>query len=81
LLSLKTELENNPTIGSHVSQNVYKIRMAISAKGKGKSGGARIISYVYMKNKQVFLLTIYDKSEKENISEKDLRAFIGELNL
>lgn len=51
--SLKTELEvlghelsEEPTLGTPLGNDVYKIRLAVSSKGKGKSGGARIISYL-----------------------------------
>ena len=54
--------------------------MAIRAKGKGKSGGARIITLVRVVNETVYLLDIYDKSEKEDISEKELAKLILEAN-
>ena len=47
--------------------------MAISSKGKGKSGGARVITYVQIVNETIFLVAIYDKSEVENISEMDIQ--------
>jgi hypothetical protein len=50
--------------------------LAIKSKGKGKSGGARVITYVQVINKTIFLLSIYDKSEKENISDKELIAIL-----
>ncbi|EMM95199.1 PF06296 domain protein [Leptospira interrogans serovar Zanoni str. LT2156] len=56
--------------------NYYKIRIPITSKGKGKSGGARVISCVVFVEKTVFLVSIYDKSEKENISDKDLEKII-----
>lgn len=84
--SLKTEyaslidsLEINPTQGTPLAHNCYKIRIAIASKGKGKSGGARIITNVYVKGKTVYLLTIYDKSEMENISDKELLELLKEL--
>jgi hypothetical protein len=46
--------------------------MAITSKGKGKSGGARIITFVKISQTTVYLLSIYDKSDKENISDKEL---------
>jgi hypothetical protein len=50
--------------------------MAISSKGKGKSGGARIITYLQILAHTVYLLSIYDKSEKENISDKELKELL-----
>lgn len=49
LLALIEELEDNARIGVSLGGNVRKIRMAIKSKEKGKSGGARVISYVYLK--------------------------------
>ncbi len=46
--------------------------MAISSKGKGKSGGSRVITCVKVVNEDIYLLAIYDKSDKENISDKEL---------
>ena len=67
---LYKELMENPTMGDKISDDVRKIRMAIASKGKGKSGGARIISctvLVEVRFTKIYLLTIYDKSEQENI--------------
>ena len=72
---LYTELITNPTMGDKVGDDVRKIRMAIASKGKGKSGGARIISctvLVDVENTEIYLLTIYDKSEQENISKEKI---------
>ena len=60
--NLLNELESNPTLGDKVIENCYKVRMAITSKNKGKSGGARVITYVYTAHKTVYLLSIYDKS-------------------
>ena len=45
LLELNEQLEENPTLGTSLGNDIYKIRLAIISKGKGKSGGARIISF------------------------------------
>jgi len=69
-------LEQKPTSGTSIGNNCYKIRMAIASKGKGKSGGARMITYVRVVKKTVFLMDIYDKSEQANISNKELLMLI-----
>ncbi len=56
------------------------MRLAITAKGKGKSGGARIITCVIKVEETVFLVTAYDKSEKENVTDKELKELVKELN-
>lgn len=61
-----------PTLGISLGNNCYKIRMAIASKGKGKPGGARIVTHFYVANNTVFLLSIYHKSDKDNISDNEL---------
>jgi mRNA-degrading endonuclease RelE of RelBE toxin-antitoxin system len=73
---LLDDLDNNPTTGTPLGNDCYKIRIAIASKGKGKSGGARVITYVLVTNKTVFLLDIFDKSEQENITDKELLLLI-----
>ena len=67
IAKLIDSLETNPTIGTDLGQNIYKIRMAISGTNKGKSGGARVITYVVVVNKTVFLTEIYLKSEQDSL--------------
>jgi len=43
LLELVFQLKENPVQGNSIGNNCYKIRLAIASKGKGKSGGARVI--------------------------------------
>lgn len=81
LAILGKELSKNPTIGKSLGKDCYKIRLSIRSKGKGKSGGARIITYIITENKEVILLTIYDKQVKSDISEKELAELLNELNL
>lgn len=73
------KLQQNPTYGTPIGNNCYKIRLAIASKNKGKSGGARVITYVLIDNNTVFLITIYDKSGQENISTKELDALLKEI--
>jgi hypothetical protein len=72
LVALITKLEENPTTGTELGNHCYKIRLAITSKGKGKSGGARIITYVHISAQNVYLLAVYDKSEMENITDKEI---------
>jgi hypothetical protein len=81
LKQLQKDLLENPILGTALGNNVYKIRMAITSKGKGKSGGARVISYVYVQGEQIFLLSIYDKSDKENVTDNEIKAFLKSLPL
>lgn len=72
LLDLIQELKENPEIGTSIGQSCFKIRLSIASKNKGKSGGARIITNFVVTEDIVYLLSIYDKSEKENLSDKEL---------
>ena len=78
---LGKELQENPTLGTPLGHECYKIRLAIKSKGKGKSGGARIITYLITRNKEVILLAIYDKQVKDNISENELKELLDDLGL
>jgi mRNA-degrading endonuclease RelE of RelBE toxin-antitoxin system len=69
---LISHLEVNPFEGTSLGKNFYKIRLRISSKGIGKSGGARIISCVKKVKGVVYLASIYDKSERPSITDKDL---------
>jgi mRNA-degrading endonuclease RelE of RelBE toxin-antitoxin system len=80
LAKLNKDLLMNPTSGTSLGNNTYKIRIAIKSKGKGKSGGARVITYLISENKEIYLLTIYDKAELDSIDEKTLKSIIKHLN-
>jgi mRNA-degrading endonuclease RelE of RelBE toxin-antitoxin system len=70
------ELKEVPEKGTSIGHNCYKIRLAIASKGKGKSGGARIITHLIFKDNTVYLLSIYDKSEIANLNDKDILELI-----
>jgi mRNA-degrading endonuclease RelE of RelBE toxin-antitoxin system len=72
LTELVLILKENPRHGTDLGNSCFKIRIAIASKGKGKSGGARIISHFYIHEETVILLSIYDKSEQADISEKQI---------
>jgi hypothetical protein len=79
---LQSHLVEHPDAGDVIrgAGGVRKIRWA--AGGKGKSGGVRVIYYWAKANEQTFLLTLYGKGEKENLSAEDLRRvakLLGEL--
>ena len=72
LRELRKDLCQNPTMGTPIGRSCYKIRLAIDSKGKGKSGGARVITHYYIHGNTVYLLSIYDKDEQESISEEKI---------
>lgn len=83
LIEFSAGLELNPKQGILITDNTYKIRLAVKSKGKGKSGGIRIITYLHIEvsadETEVYLLSIYDKSDYENISDKILKQLINSI--
>lgn len=75
--ALIERLESTPEQGIPLGNNCFKIRMAIKSKGKGKSGGARLITNVVVLESTVYLLSIYDKADKENLTDKELQALLA----
>lgn len=63
IAELGKELEQRPESGKHLGHNLYKIRLTITSKGRGKSGGARVITYIISNDEEVWLISIYDKAE------------------
>lgn len=87
LQDLEKQLYENPELGTSLGNDCFKIKLAVKSKGKGKSGGVRIITNVVIRIKQkeentkiVGLITIYDKSEYENISDYELKLLLIELD-
>lgn len=71
---------NNIDLGG----GVYKYRLAVKSKNKGKSGGLRIVSFeilVTERQKNIILLTIYDKSEQSSISKKEIASILKDEGL
>lgn len=90
LEQLQVQLLENPRMGVMITENLYKIRLAVKSKGRGKSGGMRVITYVWEISVEIvededksetiiFLASIYDKSEDENISDKEIARLIEEI--
>ncbi len=79
LLQLQHNLLNNPTLGEPLGKDCYKIRLSIASKGKGKSGGARVITCVKIINEIIFMVAIYDKSEMENIDDNVLKERLNKI--
>ena len=86
--ALKEEIETNPNIGVSLGEGLRKIRLNISSKNKGKSGGARVITHEILveidlqETMSVAFISIYDKSEYDtvdlNIVKKLVEEYRGE---
>ncbi len=78
LLSIK----NNPLQGDEITKNIRKIRMAIKAKGKGKSGGARVITFNILtdiKNGHVVFLLLYDKEDASTVKVNVVKQLVRDM--
>ena len=79
MAALVEQLLQQPSAGTPIGNDCYKIRLAITSKGKGKSGGARVITHLHVTKEYLYLLSIYDKSETENISDQELQKRLKNL--
>ena len=77
-MNLRKDIEENPFLGADLGQGVHKVRMSIASKGKGKSGGARVLTLIVQvsDDAEVTLLTIYDKGEISNVSNSYIQSLI-----
>jgi len=76
IIELAEQLNKNPKIGTSLGNNCYKIRLNIKSKDKGKSGGARVITNFVVNADSIYLLSVYDKSDKDNLTDKELKELL-----
>lgn len=76
LAELFSLLEENPTFGTPLGNDIYKIRISISSKNKGKSGGARVLTFVKVSETTVLAFSIYSKGEIDNLTDKQIQEHI-----
>ena len=77
--ALRNEITDNPQLGIDLGGNLRKIRMKITSKGRGKSGGARVLTFtvvVFIDETEINLLYIYDKSERDSITPKEIEELL-----
>lgn len=77
IMLMAERLADEPAFGTPIGQDSYKIRLSIASKGAGKSGGGRVITHVRVFSSRVYLLSIYDKSEKDTLSAKELKELLA----
>jgi hypothetical protein len=73
IYKLVLNLEENPFIGTALGNDFYKIRLSITSKGKGKSGGGRVITCVKIVQHTIYLAAIYDKADKATLTDVELK--------
>jgi hypothetical protein len=66
-------------LGIPIGNDCFKIKMAITSKGRGKSGGARVITHVRVTRQYIYMLSVYDKSEAENITDNEILKRLNKL--
>jgi hypothetical protein len=85
ILQLGKELQENPLVGADLGHGVRKVRLAITSKGGGKSGGARVITHTDVvtetRDGVVYFLSIYDKSDQSTISDKRIKELLKEAGI
>ncbi len=84
IAALAHELLANPRLGADLGGGLRKVRMAITSKGRGKSGGARVITFtivVAIGEAEINLITIYDKAERSSITQAEIAALLKQNGL
>ena len=84
ILRLRDELLENPLSGTDLGGGLRKVRMSIRSKSQGKRGGARVITFtvlVSVDEGTIYLVTMYDKSEIESMSVKEIRKLLDKCDL
>lgn len=84
MLLLQNELIENPRSGVSYGANIYKIGLADPSKGKGSSGGFRVITYLVTEKPDstiIQLITILNKSEEDSITKEDVIKLVKKCNL
>lgn len=77
-------IKNNPLQGDEITKNIRKIRMAIKAKGKGKSSGARVITFNILtdiENGHVVFLLLYDKKDASTVKVNVVKQLVRDMGL
>jgi mRNA-degrading endonuclease RelE of RelBE toxin-antitoxin system len=77
---LISSLKEAPNQGTPLGNNCFKIRLSITSKGKGKSGGGRVISHVIVSKETVYLVSIYDKSELSSLTPAEIKMLLDQVD-
>ena len=81
LQQLIDTLAEEPNTGTDLGHGIHKIRISIASKGKGKSGGARVITYLVTDDLEVYLVHIYDKSQLDNLTKDQILKLLKKAGL
>ena len=78
---LLKELTQNPFGGTSLGNNCFKVRMNIKSKRAGKRGGARVVTCVKLISNKLYLVSIFDKADKESISKEIINQILAQSGL
>lgn len=81
LNKLQEELVLNPKIGTELGNRCYKIRLANSSIPTGKRSGFRVVYYYIDQKGVIYLMSIYSKSDMENISDEKIMQILKDNGL
>ena len=81
LAAFAATLPDAPQQGESLGRSCYKVRVAITSKGKGKRGGARVVTFVRVEAERITLLTVFDKADRGNLADGELDALLAEAGL
>ncbi len=76
---LKTQIEENPDLGTNLGDGFRKIRISITSKGRGKSGGGRVVTQnviISKEEQKIIMVILWDKSEIETVDIKILKQLL-----
>ena len=76
-------LSENPLQGTELGSGIRKIRLVITSKGRGKSGGAHVITYTICMSERegrVYLVDVYDKADYSTVDVSVIKKMISGLD-
>lgn len=82
LKSFRDSITEDPFQGTEIMPGIRKVRMSIETKGRGKSGGARVITFTYLVSEEsgnVILLLLYDKADASSVKSNVVKKIVKDL--
>lgn len=71
LINIVDFIADNPTAGNEIKGTGGARKLRFAAKGKGRSGGVRVITFYSGIDIPVFLLNVFAKNEKIDLSQRE----------
>ena len=74
LRALQNHLVANPEAGDLIKSTAGLRKVRWAGSGRGKSGGVRVIYYWYVSTDRLYMLDVYAKNERSDLSDKQIKA-------